>query len=156
MNNQRVSFSFVLSQKIVASMLIILAIMGLSPLQAQSQPEQCQFEIETPELTVRAAAAVMSGDYSQFVDLIDPKKKLPDPTRSKLSIGLEEFTPDGFDSCALLTQDNNPSFVASWLLLSNDETHLFLFLAVAKIEHEWVTLKVQVATDFDEIYSFVR
>ncbi len=147
---------FLVAQKTGILKALFPALLALLPFQAQAQSERCHFSAETPEMITLSAAQMMSGEYSKFVSLIDPKEKLPDSTRNKLSVGLEEFAPDGFGDCALLTQDSHPNFVASWLLFSNDDEHVFLFLAVAKVKNEWLAMKVQVSTDFDEIYSFVR
>ena len=156
MNDLQAFSRFFLAQKFGTLKVLLPAILGLLPLQARSQPAPCQLSVGTPEIIALSATQVMSGTYSKFVSSVDPKKKLSDSTRNKLSDGLEEFAPDGFSDCALLTQDSHPNFVASWMLFSSDDAHLFLFLAVAKIKNEWVTMKVQVSTDFDEIYSFVR
>jgi hypothetical protein len=147
---------FSLAQRVGTLKVFLPAILAFFPLQAQSQSAPCQLSVGTPEMIALSATQVMSGEYSKFVSSIDPKKKLPDSTRNKLSDGLEEFAPDGFSNCALLTQDSHPNFVASWILFSSDDADLFLFLAVAKIKNEWFAVKVQVSSDFDEIYSFVR
>jgi hypothetical protein len=147
---------FFLARNVGILKVYLPVLVALIPLQAQSQSEGCQFGAETPQMVMSSAAQLVAGDYLKFVSLIDPKTKLPDSTRNKLSNGLEEFAPDGFSNCVLLTQDNHPNFIASWMLFSSDEANLFLFLAIAKVKNEWLAVKVQVSSDFDEIYSFVR
>jgi hypothetical protein len=62
--------------------------------------------------------------------------------------------------CTVAREDNGLNSKSYFLVFRDtdgeDERIVYVFFMLAKMEEEWLFLKTQVSTNFDEVYEFVR
>lgn len=105
---------------------------------------------------IPALEALQIGNYTSFVDAIDPEQTLSEEKRLHLSTGLGEISTTGFDSCSILIGRVDANSVQIVAILRQDERHLFTYFLLGMLDGDWMFLKTQVSTDIDEILGLVR
>ncbi|MHA3916791.1 hypothetical protein [Halovulum sp. GXIMD14793] len=136
---------------------ICCIVSGISSPALAGTDEVCGISAKNvPMELVEPLDRIRTGDYIQFVDLIDPNKKVAPEKRLNLSSGLEEYAEDGFASCTVLISENKKLYYTSFVVFHDDSRTLFAFFALGNIGGKWVFIKTHVSSDFDEVYDFVR
>ncbi|MCU0828415.1 MAG: hypothetical protein MUE52_13645 [Tabrizicola sp.] len=112
-----------------------------------------------PESVIRAIQKIQDGDYTAFVSAIEHEGSEPQESSLSLASDLESYAGDGFQDCVIIMEDiraNSHSLLLFFSDGNDNERIIYVFFMLARIEGEWMFLKTQVSTSFDEVYQYVR
>ena len=123
--------------------------------------ETCAFgDVDAPDELILAVRKLQEGDYLGFVSVIETGEQSPSENSLQLASELEKYAADGFELCTLAKEDirlNSQSYFLVFKDVTLDEERIvYVFFMLAKMHEEWLFLKTQVSTDFDQVYAFVR
>jgi hypothetical protein len=115
---------------------------------------------EAPDELIFAVQKLQDGDYLEFVSAIESKGRLPPDSSLALASDLEDYAADGFELCTVAKEEIGSSSQSYFLVFkdgsADNERVIFVFFMLAKMREDWLFLKTQVSTNFDEVYEFVR
>jgi hypothetical protein len=115
---------------------------------------------EAPDNLVLAVQKIQEGDYLAFISVLETGGRSPSENSLQLATDLEAYATDGFEMCTVAREDNGLNSKSYFLVFRDtdeeDERIVYVFFMLAKMQEEWLFLKTQVSTNFDEVYEFVR
>lgn len=98
------------------------------------------------------------GNYSDLTEEIDIYDDWSASHKRDLTENLSQLLNNRpLSSCVLFQRrEYSDSFVTEIIMFKFNDTHLYLFIASAKVENEWFVARLQLESSFDKIFELIR